>query len=123
NLKSSRAVLYFGGNAEDVSRSIALLSRAFPGAAIYAIHYRSYGGSSGTPSESSLVADAMGLFNRVAETHPLITIVGRSLGTGIAIQVAASRQIERLVLVTPFNSMAELAAEHFKLFPVQLILR
>lgn len=123
SLKSNRAVLYFGGNAEDVSQSIALLSQAFPNASVYAMHYRSYGGSTGTPSERNLVADGIGLFNLVAKTHPHISIVGRSLGSGIAIQVAASRPIERLVLVTPYNSIAELADERFKLFPTRLILR
>src|SRR5207342_266749 len=49
--RSHRAILYFGGNAEDVSRAIAPLSQAFPGTAIYAMHYRGYGGSTGTPSE------------------------------------------------------------------------
>ena len=122
-LKSSRALLYFGGNAEDVSHSIRLMSQAFPGAAVYAMHYRSFGGSTGTPSERALVADGIGPFDLVAKTHSSTSIVGRSLGSGIAIQVAASRPIERLVLVTPYNSIAELAAQRFKLFPTQLILR
>lgn len=121
--ESDRAILYFGGNAEDVSRSIALLGRAFPGAAIYAMHYRSYGGSTGTPSERALVADGIALFDRIAEAHPDISIVGRSLGSGIAVQVAASRPIDRLVLVTPYNSIAELAAEQFRFFPIRLILQ
>lgn len=123
NLRSNRAVLYFGGNAEDVSRSIALLSRSFPGAAIYAMHYRSYGGSTGDPAERDLVADGTALLKLVERTHPGVSVVGRSLGSGVAVQVAAAGTIERLVLVTPYNSIAELAAERFKLFPTGLILR
>jgi uncharacterized protein len=123
NTKSSRAILYFGGNAEDVSQSITPLSKAFPGMTVYAMHYRSYGGSTGTPSESALVADGIDLFNQVAKEHPSVSIVGRSLGSGIAVQVAASKPIERLVLITPYNSIAELAAERFKLFPTRLILQ
>lgn len=118
-----RAVLYFGGNAEDVSRAIGVLDRAFPDAAIYAMHYRSYGGSTGTPSERALVADAMALFEHVVEQHPRIAVVGRSLGSGIAVQVAASKPVDRLVLVTPYNSLLELAAEHFRLFPTRFLLR
>lgn len=121
--KSSRAILYFGGNAEDVSQTIAPLSQVFPDATLYAMHYRSYGGSTGTPSEQALVADATELFKQVSKEHSDIIIIGRSLGSGIAIQVAASKPIERLVLITPYNSIAELAAEQFKLFPVQLILQ
>ncbi|MDR7100652.1 pimeloyl-ACP methyl ester carboxylesterase [Lysobacter niabensis] len=123
DIRSDRAILYFGGNAEDVSRAIAPLSQAFPGTAIYAMHYRGYGGSSGTPSERALVADGIALHDLVARTHPRISIIGRSLGSGVAIQIAASRPTDRLVLVTPYDSIAELAADHFKLFPVRLILR
>lgn len=122
-LAGERAVLYFGGNAEDVSHAIGLLGRAFPDTAIYAMHYRSYGGSSGTPSERSLVADATALFDEVAERHPDISVVGRSLGSGIAVQVAAARPVERLVLVTPYNSLLELAAESFSLFPARFLLQ
>ena len=117
------AVLYFGGNAEDVSESIAQLSAAFPDADIYAMHYRGYGGSTGRPSESALVADGFALYDRIANSHRAVTIVGRSLGSGVAVQVAADRPVERLVLVTPYHSIVELAAQHFSLFPVKLLLR
>ncbi|MGY0557677.1 MULTISPECIES: alpha/beta hydrolase [unclassified Lysobacter] len=122
-IDSDRAALYFGGNAEDVSQTIGLLSQAFPDVAIYAMHYRSYGGSTGTPAEHALVSDAMVLFDQVAKQHPRVSIIGRSLGSGIAVQVAASRSIERLVLVTPYNSLLELAAERFKWFPTRLLLQ
>ena len=117
------AVLYFGGNAEDVSGSIAQLSAVFPDADIYAMHYRGYGGSTGSISESALVADGVALFDRIAKSHRAVTIVGRSLGSGVAVQVAADRPVERLVLVTPYYSIADLAAQHFSFFPVGLLLR
>jgi len=122
-VEGADAVLYFGGNAEDVSQAIAPLARAFPGRAVFAMHYRSYGGSTGTPSERALVADAMRLFEVVAKGHPRIVVIGRSLGSGVAIQVAAAYRIERLVLVTPYNGIAELAAARFRWFPVRLLLR
>ena len=122
-LDSPRAVLYFGGNAEDVSQAVALLARAFPDRSVYAMHYRSYGGSTGTPSEQALVSDAKQLFERVAKDRTGIVVVGRSLGSGIAIQVAADHPAERLVLVTPYDSIAGLAASRFRLFPVGLLLR
>ena len=116
------AVLYFGGNAEDVSRTVGLLGQAFLGSAIYAMHYRGYGGSTGTPTEVLLVADGLRLFDTVSQTRPRIIVIGRSLGSGIAIQIAARRTTERLVLVTPYNSIAELAAEQLGLFSVNWIL-
>jgi uncharacterized protein len=53
------AVLYFGGNAEDVSLDMPEYAAAFPDAAIYLLHYRGYGGSTGDPSEKGIVADAL----------------------------------------------------------------
>jgi pimeloyl-ACP methyl ester carboxylesterase len=120
---SPQAVVYLGGNAEDVSQAVALLATAFQGRAIYAMHYRGYGGSTGSPSEHALVADAGRLFDQVATNHQGIVVVGRSLGSGIALQVAATRRAERLVLVTPYDSIAELAAAQFPLFPVGLLLQ
>jgi len=117
------AVLYFGGNAEDVSQVVAPLAKAFPGRSVYAMHYRGYGGSSGTPSEQSLVADARRLFEQIAPAHPDIVVIGRSLGSGIAIQVAATHPAKRLVLVTPYDSIVEMAADRFRLFPVRLLLQ
>ncbi len=122
-VESRRAVLYFGGNAEDVSQAVALLGQAFPARVVYAMHYRSYGGSTGTPSERALVADGRRLFELVAKEHPGIVVVGRSLGSGIAIQVAAGHRVERLVLVTPYDSIVELAASRFRFFPVRWLLQ
>ena len=119
----THAVLYFGGNGEDVSQSLPLLVRAFPNTAIYALHYRGYSGSTGKPTEKNLVADGMALFDAIHKEHEDITVIGRSLGSGIAIQVASLRPASRLVLVTPYNSIAELAAERFQFLPINLLLQ
>lgn len=119
----SHAVLYFGGNGEDVSQSLPLLVEAFPHTAIYALHYRGYGGSTGKPTEKNLVADGIALFDAIHKEHEDITVIGRSLGSGIAIHVASLRPASRLVLVTPYNSILELAAERFKFLPINLLLR
>lgn len=119
----SRAVIYFGGNAEDVSASLPVLDRAFPEHALYLMHYRGYGGSTGKPTESALVMDAVALYERVKAMHPELVVVGRSLGSGIAVQLAAQRPVSRLVLVTPYDSIRELAARQFPLFPVGLLLK
>ncbi len=126
------AILYFGGNGEDVSRSLPLLSRTFPDAAIYALHYRSYSGSTGKPTEKNLVGDGKALFDVIYQDHPHITVIGRSLGSGIAIQslgsgiaiqVASQRPVARLVLVTPYNSILELAAQRFSFVPMSWLLQ
>jgi pimeloyl-ACP methyl ester carboxylesterase len=117
-----KALIYFGGNAEDVSASLPLFAKAFPDYAIYALHYRGYGGSSGSPSEPMLHADAIALFDKVRLDHPEIALVGRSLGSGVAVQLASRRPVSRLVLVTPYDSILEIAARQFPYFPVRWLL-
>jgi uncharacterized protein len=87
------------------------------------MHYRGYGGSAGTPSEAALVADALMLFDRVHADHPRITVVGRSLGSGVAVQLAAARPVAQLVLVTPYASLLELGVAQFPFLPVRWLMR
>ena len=118
-----RALLYFGGNAEDVAGNVYLFAEAFPDRSLYLVNYRGYGGSSGRPSESGLVADALAVFDRVQRQHAEVAVMGRSLGSGIAVQLAAVRPVERLVLVTAFDSLVNVAREYFRWLPVGLLMR
>lgn len=118
-----KALLYFGGNSEDVAGQLPLLEAAFPEHALYLLHYRGYGGSSGQPSEQGLFADALALYDRVRADHASIEVLGRSLGSGVAVHLAARRPVDRLVLVTPFDSIEAVAARQSPLVPVGLLLR
>jgi uncharacterized protein len=118
----SNALIYFGGNAEDVSRRLQSFSNTFPDHALYLLHYRGYGGSSGKPSETALFEDAIALFDKVHADHANVLVIGRSLGSGVAVYLASQRPVARLVLVTPFNSILELAAQQFQYFPVRWLL-
>jgi hypothetical protein len=71
------ALIYFGGNAEDVSANLADFAHTFPDHALYLMHYRGYGGSGGRPSEAALHADALALFDHVQAAHPRITVIGQ----------------------------------------------
>jgi pimeloyl-ACP methyl ester carboxylesterase len=117
------ALIYFGGNAEDVSRDMPAFSIAFPNDAIYLLHYPGYGGSPGSPSEQAIFADALALFDRVHAEHRNIVVVGRSLGTGVAVRVASLRPVSRLVLVTPYDSLGDIAAHNYPYLPVRWLLR
>ena len=117
------ALIYFGGNAEDVSANIADFAAAFPDRAVYLVNYRGYAGSSGRPSEAALLSDAVAIFDWVAARHDRIAVVGRSLGSGVAVALAAQRPVEHLVLITPFDSIGNVAADHFSFFPVRWLLR
>lgn len=118
-----RALIYFGGNAEDVSGNLSSFAAAFPDHSLYLVNYRGYGGSTGKPSESALFADAMAIHDELHARHAEISVMGRSLGSGVAAHLAGVRQIRRLVLVTPYDSLANVAREHFPLFPVALLMR
>lgn len=118
-----KALIYFGGNAEDVAWQLPRLEAAFPEHALYLPHYRGYGGSSGEPSERALFADALALFDRVRADHGAIAVIGRSLGSAVAVHLAAHRPVARLVLVTPFDSIEAVAARHYPLVPVGLLLQ
>lgn len=118
-----KALLYFGGNAEAVSYQLPLLAAAFPEHALYLMNYRGYGGSTGKPTEAALVADALALFDKVHAEHSDIIVMGRSLGSGVAIHLASLRPASRLVLVTPYNSIQDLAAKRYPYFPVRLLMQ
>jgi uncharacterized protein len=123
-LEGTKAVVYYGGNHEDVSQTVPVLAEAYPDRAIYALHYRGYGGSTGTPTEANNIADGLALFDQVCQLHPEIVVVGRSLGSGVAVQVAARRRAAtHLVLVTPYDSVVNVAAHHYPDFPVRRISR
>jgi pimeloyl-ACP methyl ester carboxylesterase len=86
------------------------------------LHYRGYGGSSGEPSEAALFADALALFDKLRSEHQNIVVVGRSLGSGVAVYLASQRPVARLVLVTPYDSLQDLAKQQFPYLPVGWLL-
>lgn len=121
-LPGAQAVLYFGGNGEDVTQNFAPLVQAFPQHALYLLHYRGYGHSGGKPTEADIAGDALALFDQIQKQHPQVTVIGRSLGSGVATRLASQRPAARLVLITPYDSIEDIAASHFRLFPVRWLL-
>jgi uncharacterized protein len=118
-----RALLYFGGNAEDVGANAAPFAAAISDRTLVFANYRGYGGSTGSPSERALVADALALFDSLAADHDDIAVVGRSLGSGVAVQLAARRPVSKLVLVTPFDSLVSVGQAAMPWIPVGLLAR
>jgi hypothetical protein len=121
--QSRRALIYFGGNAEDTGWSVAQFAAAIDDRTLVFAQYRGYGGSSGAPSESALIADAIALFDLLARDHDDIAVVGRSLGSGVAVQLAARRPVTSLVLVTPFDSLVAVGQAAMPWLPVSLLAR
>jgi pimeloyl-ACP methyl ester carboxylesterase len=123
NSGRSRAIVYFGGNAEEISHNIPDYTAWFPETTIYFANYRGYGGSTGEPSEAALFADAVRIFDELAPRYQEIAVVGRSLGSGVAVYLATQRPVQRLVLVTPFDSVARIARRMFPILPTSLLLQ
>lgn len=117
-----KALMYFGGNAEDVAYTLPELAAIFPDRAIYLMHYRGYCGSSGRPTEAALRGDARALFQMVHACHSDVIVVGRSLGSSLAIQLAAEEPVSRIVLITPFESILRIAQRTAPFLPMALLL-
>jgi len=103
-----RVVIYFPGRNEHAAWAADMASHV-EDAAIYAFNFRGGGGSSGAPSESAAKADALAIHDLVRERHggslAQMVLMGRSLGTAIALWLARRVQPRELVLVSPFDSI------------------
>lgn len=115
------AVVYFGGRSEEVSWVARDAWRMFPNMTVLAINYRGYGDSEGIPGELKMIEDAHMLFDWMVEhqhvTAGKIAVVGRSLGSGVAVQLAVSRPVAAVVLITPYDSLLAIAKRRFPSIP------
>jgi len=119
-------VIYFGGNAEEVSWLVDLADQ-FAGWSLLLVNYRGYGESEGKPGEKELLEDAL-VIHDYAERRPevdsgRIVAMGRSLGSGVAVHLAAHRPLRGVILVSPYDSIVEVARRHYPFLPVSLMLR
>ena len=119
-------VIYFGGNAEEVSWTLA--DAHWPREwTIAGVNYRGYGESEGTPGEPELTADASAIYDAVTLRQDIdrtrIVVFGRSLGTALAVHLAATRPVSGAVLVSPYDSLTAIGREHYPWLPVSLLLR
>lgn len=118
----TQALIYFGGNAERIGAERDHLAKVFVTRTVYLLAYRGYGASDGSPNETALFADALALFDQVHARYSRVAVVGRSLGSGVACYVAFKRPVERLALVTPFDSLAAVAQAQYPLLPVRWLI-
>jgi uncharacterized protein len=123
HVKGDALILYFGGNAEEVSWMLAEAARRTPGFGWLLVDYRGYGASGGSPSEKALVADALRWRDQMSQQYKKIYVFGRSLGSGVAVQLAAQRPVAGVILVAPFDSLVEVGKRHYPFLPVNWMLR
>ncbi|MCK0157891.1 alpha/beta hydrolase [Cellulophaga sp. F20128] len=119
-------ILYFHGNAGDLSRwgEIAsfFVDKQYD---VIVMDYRKYGKSTGKLSEKVLYTDAQLFYDyslQHYEEHE-ITVYGRSLGTGIATQIASVNKPNKLILETPYYSLVSLAKNRFSFLPIESLLK
>jgi pimeloyl-ACP methyl ester carboxylesterase len=119
----AEALIYFGGKGESVERDVASFRRMFPCCSVYVVPYRGFGPNAGSPTEADLFADALVVHDWVRAHHERVSAMGRSLGTGVAAWLASQRPIDKLVLVTPYDSVLNIARERYPIFPVAWFLQ
>ncbi|MEM7019404.1 MAG: alpha/beta hydrolase [Pseudomonadota bacterium] len=119
-------VIYFGGNAEEVSAMLPEISR-LPNHAFLLLNYRGYGLSRGRPGEEALYQDALEIYDQFtarADIDRYYTLaMGRSLGSGVAVHLASQRQLRGVILVSPYDSVLDVAQQAYPWLPVSLLLR
>ncbi|MBI5196357.1 MAG: alpha/beta hydrolase [Nitrospirae bacterium] len=124
--KISKLLFYFGGNAEEVSYMVYELQRYKDWSAVL-VNYRGYGMSEGAPAEKKLCSDTLEIYDYFLKKpdidNPKIAVMGRSLGSGVAVYLARNRKADGVILVSPFDSLASVGKGIFPFLPIRLILR
>jgi len=120
-------VIFFGGNAQEVTSFAPSVAGTYGERAALFVNYRGYGDSGGKPGERELVADGAELFDWAARRSDVdaarIALHGRSLGSGVAVQVAALRPARCVILTSPFDSAREVARAIYPWLPVGMLMR
>lgn len=120
-------ILYFHGNGTDwVSSVVATDRMVSEGFGVLAAEYRGYRGNPGSPSEQGLYMDGRAALRFLAERGVQaddIILIGNSIGSGVAVQLASEQAPRALILISPFASMRQLVGEKVRWLPTSLLLR
>jgi uncharacterized protein len=119
-------VIFFSGNGDTLAGQAGRFGDITDtGVGLFAASYRGYNGSTGHPTEDGLHRDAMAAYEFAAARYSPDRIVlwGFSLGTGVAVALAAERPIANLVLEAPYTSAVDVAASVYWFVPVRLLMK
>ena len=123
---STNLLIYLGGNAEEVSHLADEVAR-FKNWNVILMNYRGYGKSEGKPNEKKLYRDALEIFDNYTDKDGYkvqnVVAMGRSLGTGVATYLAQERNLDGVILVSPYDKLGNIAQMRYPFFPVKLLLR
>jgi uncharacterized protein len=121
------SVVYFYGNAENISNSIETYRQLHElGANVYAFEYRGYGNSLGKPSEKGISTDLQTFSEYLSKSlahRTKVVAMGRSLGGAFAVKFAELYPVDGLILLSTFNRMSDVARSAFPYLPISLLLR
>ena len=123
--ESMPVVIYFQGNGGGLNlRADRFRKLTADGTGLVALNYRGYGGSGGKPSEAGIILDAKAAYDFAVERYGAGRIVlwGESLGTGVAVALAAEQPVARVILESPYSSIADVAASIYWFVPVRLLI-
>jgi fermentation-respiration switch protein FrsA (DUF1100 family) len=125
---TGQTVIVFNGNGGNRAyRTPLAAALARGGNAVLLFDYRGYGGNPGLPSERGLARDARAALEAVLSRDDVnpegIVYLGESLGTGVAVRLAAERPPHALILRSPFTSLADVGQYHYPFLPVRWLLR
>lgn len=119
-------ILYFHGNGADWQSSVIATERLVSqGYGLLAAEYRGYRGNTGRPSEPGLYHDgraAIAFLRSRGADDEAIVLVGNSIGSGVATQMATEIRPRALVLISPFSSLSQLVAEQVRWLPTAILL-
>ena len=118
-------VLFFHGNGDQIN-AFAFLAEEFAahGLGFAAVEYRGYHGATGTVSENGIMTDGLAAFDWVKQQCKCeIALMAHSLGTGIAVHVAAEREARAMALFAPYSSIVDVASDRFWYLPVRWLVR
>jgi fermentation-respiration switch protein FrsA (DUF1100 family) len=119
-------ILYFSGNGDFLAGSASRFrAMTSDGTGLVALSYRGYAGSTGEPSERGLLLDAAAAyaFTSARYSADRIVVWGFSLGSGVAVALAAREPVGKLILEAPYTSTAEVAASRFPMVPIRWLMR
>ena len=119
-------VIYFPGNGDFLAGHVGRLRDiTSDGTGLVALSYRGYAGSSGRPSERGLLLDAAAAYAFAAARYGADRIVvwGFSLGSGVAVALAADQPVGKLILEAPYTSIVDVAGSLFRIVPVRWLIR
>lgn len=119
-----QVVLFFHGNGGEALHRNWIGELLPADSAVVLVEYPGYGARPGEPNQTDILREAVRVFDRAHLRWPGVPIVvlGESLGTGVATHVAAERPVERIALIAPYTSIAEVGAKHYPWLPVRFVL-